>query len=504
MLKKFAILGFILLLVGALVTTWLLNQKEPEINNAGDTAITNAVITEPNRYLEHIKKLKQSPSQHRDSMLKADVDKLAFGNDKPGPVADIIYGDNWSKKVESYRHKKEAREIFLTISIVIGACGAAIFGWCILLTITRTAARLFRYTFSHIGRKTTAAEEIEDNLPEKSDVSIISDASEADAENKQQPKQKREKISSHRGKIQKRERIFDALGLQDVTPDDINTIYAPSQKAVSMKRQTTADDANTQPETADRQQIESNKTDTSDFVGTDTADLLSSCSALTEQPEDIPFENNSTADNNIPAKNVSTASAGNVSQANEDSPQNNTPAQGSQKNVDLTLRELTEQISAIRNYAMTQQNRMEKLQDGYDWNIIRTFCLRIIRCIDNIEDRIEKLQNNSVDTQELDLIRDELLFALESSGVEQFKPETDSSYRGQEKLAEAVKERQFCDDPDKKGKIACVIKSGYKCFIDDENFKVIRPARVRLYDYQKQLSEQIDNTVKEEACRCPI
>ncbi|UCF17594.1 MAG: hypothetical protein JSW59_09060, partial [Phycisphaerales bacterium] len=60
----------------------------------------------------------------------------------------------------------------------------------------------------------------------------------------------------------------------------------------------------------------------------------------------------------------------------------------SPKPIDSTLNDLTEQVSAIREYAANQQGRLEKLQDGYDWNIIRTFCLRVIRCVDNLENRI--------------------------------------------------------------------------------------------------------------------
>jgi molecular chaperone GrpE (heat shock protein) len=149
--------------------------------------------------------------------------------------------------------------------------------------------------------------------------------------------------------------------------------------------------------------------------------------------------------------------------------------------IDDTLKDLTQQVSAIREYAANQQNRLEKLQDGYDWNIIKNFCLRIIRCIDNIESRIEQLAEQEGDVLYLEEIRDELIFALESSGVEQYEPEIDSEYRGQEKFAEAVKEKAKCDDPEQRGRIEKVIRPGYQCFIDEENVRIVRPAQVRLY-----------------------
>jgi hypothetical protein len=51
-----------------------------------------------------------------------------------------------------------------------------------------------------------------------------------------------------------------------------------------------------------------------------------------------------------------------------------------------TLKELAQQVSAIRD-TREQQDRV-RTPGWYDWGIIRTFCLRVIRCVDNIENRI--------------------------------------------------------------------------------------------------------------------
>jgi molecular chaperone GrpE (heat shock protein) len=149
--------------------------------------------------------------------------------------------------------------------------------------------------------------------------------------------------------------------------------------------------------------------------------------------------------------------------------------------LNTTLTELAQQVSAIREYAAHQQERVEKLQDGYDWNIIRTFCLRVIRCVDNLDTRIRRLADNEIDTTDVEEVRDELLFALESSGVEQFRPKIGSDYRGQEKYAEAVKERESCEDQSQAGRIAKVIRPGYQYFINEENTKVVRTAQVKLF-----------------------
>lgn len=153
----------------------------------------------------------------------------------------------------------------------------------------------------------------------------------------------------------------------------------------------------------------------------------------------------------------------------------------SSKQLDSTLSALSEQVTAIREYTSHQQDRLEKLQDGYDWNIIRTFCLRVIRCIDNLDGRISRLNGEGDNAIHLEEVRDELIFALESSGIEQYKPEINSEYRGQEKYAEAVKDKHGCDDPKKAGRIADVIRPGYQYFINEGNVKVVRTAQVKLF-----------------------
>ena len=149
--------------------------------------------------------------------------------------------------------------------------------------------------------------------------------------------------------------------------------------------------------------------------------------------------------------------------------------------VDTDFGELAQQISAIRDYTSTQQDRIDKLQDGYDWTIMRTFCLKIIRCIDNLENRIRTMSQNGLETEMLEDIRDELLFSLESSSVEQFELNVNSEYKGNEKLAEVIKDKTYCQDESMKGIIAELIRPGYQYVIGEGTTKVVRVARVKLF-----------------------
>lgn len=146
-----------------------------------------------------------------------------------------------------------------------------------------------------------------------------------------------------------------------------------------------------------------------------------------------------------------------------------------------TLARLAEEVAAIRGYAGKQEETVKKFQDGFSWNNIRNFALRVIRCLDNLEKRIETLASQGNSAEHLLEIRDELLFALESTGLERFEPQLNSDYRGQEKSAEAVKDKTSAQDEQLKGKIADVVRCGYRYMIDDDNYKVVRTAQVRLF-----------------------
>lgn len=145
------------------------------------------------------------------------------------------------------------------------------------------------------------------------------------------------------------------------------------------------------------------------------------------------------------------------------------------------LAELTEQVSAIREFAAQQQDRVRQLQEGYDWNIIKRFCLRIIHCIDNIDNRIQQAADQGHDPDLFRDVRDELVFALESSGVEQFQVQPDSEYKGLEKRVEAVKERVPAPNPRLRGKIAEIVRPGYEYVLNDQEARVVRCAQVKLY-----------------------
>jgi len=155
---------------------------------------------------------------------------------------------------------------------------------------------------------------------------------------------------------------------------------------------------------------------------------------------------------------------------------------------DESMRETASQLSSLRDYVARQQNLVKRFQDGYDWTVIRNFCRRIIRCIDDVEKRLASDSLQEDHRNDLELVRDQLVFALDGNGVEQFRPRTDTPYTGQERMAEVVGK----DPPDggEPGHISAVVQPGYLYYISEELQKLVRPARVRLYQRKPEGSDE--------------
>ncbi len=372
--------------------------------------------------------------QVQQERLKADMDKLAAGEMTVYPFADEFYGPGWQEKIVKYKEQKEWSEFLFNCSIVCASFGGLITGWIILFNLARLLIKIvnkLKQSITSIAKKQEHPES-----PENSDK-------DTDTEKDDQHK--------HDDNFKNLSNVLINSGWQYAGS------FGNEQKSGARQRKRIPLKNRSQSENANSEQLKESA----------EAKVFGAEENIIQKPDDKE---------RIDSENITeseTVITNNVDFTN---------AKGHTHLIDNTLKDLTQQVSAIREYAANQQNRLERFQDGYDWNIIKTFCLRIIRCIDNIENRIDQLsEEEDCLVKHLEEIRDELVFALESSGIEQFEPEVNSDYRGQEKFAEAIKEKKQCKDPDKKGKIESVIKPGYQFYIDDENVKIVRPAQVRLF-----------------------
>jgi len=459
--KKLIILGSVLLLAGGILYGWILSEEEKQENEASQYHLKYGADTDD--YVKKYEEWLQTPPRERSELppilkdngkvvtreqlwqeqqerLKADLHKLATGKMTPHPLADVLYGDNWQNEVREYKKRIERSEHVMTGVIACTTMGGSIYAGFLLLwtfQFVKKCSSKSRHLVSRIKNrnKVESQEQAEDvkELPQKTEA-------------KAKPVQLEKHIEKHK------------------------EISVNPEKKIPLKVKSSA---NTSERTANKVKISKN--------GTENINKLLSDEkiAVIKTTSNWGKQRSENEEKSKPLDSAINEFTQHVSAIKSGKQRSETDEQA--KPLDSAINELTQQVSAIREYAACQQDRLEKLQDGYDWNIIRTFCLRVIRCIDNLECRISRLGQKDGKAVHLEEIRDELIFALESSGIEQFEPKIDSEYRGQEKFAEAVKEKQESDDPKKAGNIAKVIRPGYQYFINEENVKVVRPAQVKLY-----------------------
>ncbi len=509
MLKKCAILGLAVLLVGGGALGWLLKQTRLE---QAETARLKAkyllngddyfskysrwhLLTpeQQNQLVIDIEKDRKNKSGdqlagEQQARLTVDLEKLAADEMSPGEIADFLYGPGWQQQVEEYKKQQEKKETARTASVVCISIGGVILGGCILIWLVYGFAWL-----GHAIRAWFSRDEDEDIEPQSPPPQLTEIHAASPAETLGAPPTADNTKSSAPISIPI---PTEPAGSGDPPKSGLEMLQegflprtlglqASTRRATLTLRKTATDDPS--------------DTRMSDEAGQDkpwSADSQWSVRTVPEEDygqivEDPRFRHEGTVSTLSPAEPATEASSSLKAQAEDLQKQLAEVKQMAQtmqqatlehpSPINNTLQELAKQVGAIRDYAASQQDRVEKLQDGYDWGIIRTFCLRVIRCIDNVEKRIGEMEDGSEAVIHLEEIRDELLFALESSGVEQYEPEIHSDYRGQEKLAEAVKDKQPSTKADEAGRIAKVLRPGYRYIIDDENFKMVRTAQVKLF-----------------------
>ena len=457
--KKVVILGLVLLLVGTTMLGWILSEKRKQQQRAAAYKKYNLETGEYlKQYTEWFQafpdeqskrpfvldengktKTEEQLKQEQQERLQADLGKLAAGETDVYPFADILYGENWQNELNRYKKHKELSEFVFTGSIVCTSMGGTIFAWYLLLWLVRFFIRMS----SGLKKLSQGVFRWQRKSRDKKQAKTSAERDEENQEQEQELNQQQSELEKHSKGLRnliKRKPKLNGRGKALFTKSESRSDRRDSKRAKQLLG--TYSDDNTEKIAvllSDEQSAEP------------IARLEDSLKAQTEQFEE--------------------RTAQSIEQAIIEH----------SKPLDSTLKDLAQQVSAIREYTACQQERVEKLQDGYDWNIVRTFCLRIIRCIDNLENRISQLSSKGSKTEHLEDIRDELVFALESSGIEQFEPKVNSDYRGQEKYAEAVKDKERCNNSKQKGKIAKVIRPGYQYFINEENIKVVRTAQVKLF-----------------------
>ena len=468
MLKKIAVLGFVSILISVALLEWTrrrpppLHQLFPEA--AHDAAVGSQAFSvddlENYQNLDQLlASLKNKPKEETERAQKARliarIERLATEDTPESALTETLYGPQWKVKVNRYKRLTTQQEFATIASIVLGFVGIVM----TTLLVVCTSVRMIRVITHASVRSMKKKVELQE-------PAVVSN----------------EMLDTQSGSISAALPVTDSCKPPQLEPglnawhQPLDSVPGPGAGSLSYRRDDFHEPqlgCETDSEEAgvfdllltDQDSVRSRNTKT----GVDSSPLQK---AVGSNSESLAFPSLEARAEDVVRQ---------ITHAQELVTEDEKQTPSTTEPFNETLQQLNDQISSIRQYASSQQDRVEKLQAGYDWNIIRTFCLRIIRCIDNLDDRIGQLPDESAAIEMLRDIRDELLFSLESSGVEQFDLEHGSEFLGQERLAEAIKEKDVSDNPELKGRISRVVKSGYQYIIDDENIKIVRTARVKLY-----------------------
>jgi molecular chaperone GrpE (heat shock protein) len=417
------------------------------------------------------------------------VDEILSGRTDINSFGGIVSTDQLQQELDKYKGKEESRELIFTASVVcVSSGGLIVAGWSIL-----RLARLLIKTFSKLNRLTAKflkkpkQDKDQITIPKyqpkkKEDVPVQEDKP---IEPQTQPKKYDKAL------VKSGWRRFDSppetllpqshkKGNSKNTPADDEQAVADNpylartsfkHNAQPLQEKTSTAVAVEEPPESKTENTEQKQAATALLEKDTKTEPKDSCAALEQAPSKVRPQGKTMTkhpENKLPHPGPKTQTAV------QTSPDHTEP-------LHSAIKELSQEVAAIRHYASQQQDRVVKLESGYDYNIVKNFCLRVIRCIDNLENRISQLADGDTETACLEDTRDELLFALESSGIERFEPEIESDYQGQEKYAEAVKDRLPADDPKLNNKVAEVLRAGYQYVIDEENVKIVRTAQVKLF-----------------------
>jgi len=145
------------------------------------------------------------------------------------------------------------------------------------------------------------------------------------------------------------------------------------------------------------------------------------------------------------------------------------------------LASIDSQLAALRDYAATQQETLVRYQQGFNWVITKDLCKRIIRCLDDIEGYKRADGLTPLHSEHLETIYDQLLFALDSCGVEQVRIEPGTPYDSVRKEVELVGKDTAPND-ESRGKVSYVLP-GYGLYTSDSDKpRSIRDIQVRVFE----------------------
>lgn len=142
---------------------------------------------------------------------------------------------------------------------------------------------------------------------------------------------------------------------------------------------------------------------------------------------------------------------------------------------------MAKMLEGIRDYLADGKAHQVRLQEGYDYAVLKNFCKQIIRCIHRAEQADKETLKET-----LDGIRTDLLDLLERNGVERFEPAKGQAFSKLRKVARVLPQKETTQDDALVGTVAEVVSPGYLYTYNDDKQRLILPAEVKIYEKPKE------------------
>lgn len=151
------------------------------------------------------------------------------------------------------------------------------------------------------------------------------------------------------------------------------------------------------------------------------------------------------------------------------------------KRVDQDMNRIESLVTGMRDYLSESNQHMVRLQEGYDYSVLKRIVKPVIQVANGLESLETRLSKKS-ESEEVRVLWLDLLDSLEQNGIERLRVEENDDFSKIRKMAEATSAKEPTTDPEKVGTVAQVVRPGYCYVYNQDKRRLVVPAQVKLYE----------------------
>ncbi|MDD5017902.1 MAG: hypothetical protein PHO15_07385, partial [Eubacteriales bacterium] len=146
------------------------------------------------------------------------------------------------------------------------------------------------------------------------------------------------------------------------------------------------------------------------------------------------------------------------------------------------IQKLNGKIESYSSIIEAQNGELNKFREGYNFSINKDIILRTIRLIEEIDD----MQNDGIGHDSVVYIRKQLSYSLQNEGIYDFSPKINDDFNSLDCQCINTVETQR---PELNGKVAAIVKPGYKIEVFENEDRIVIPCGVIVYKYESTIDD---------------